>query len=83
MCQPLEDLARIAHDAGALFLVDTVTSLGGMPVAIDDMTIDATYSGTQKCISGPPGLVAGVVQPGRRQSHGTENDPGGELVPRS
>ena len=56
VCQPLEDLARISHDAGALFLVDTVTSLGGMPVAIDDMNIDAVYSGTQKCISGPPGL---------------------------
>ncbi|CAB5091294.1 Serine--pyruvate aminotransferase (EC / L-alanine:glyoxylate aminotransferase (EC [Olavius algarvensis associated proteobacterium Delta 3] len=56
VCQPLEDLARIAHDAGALFLVDCVTSLGGMPVAIDEMTIDAAYSGTQKCISGPPGL---------------------------
>jgi len=56
VCQPLEDLARIAHDAGALFLVDTVTSLGGMPVSIDEMDIDATYSGTQKCISGPPGL---------------------------
>jgi len=56
VCQPLEDLARITHDAGALFLVDTVTSLGGMPVSIDEMGIDATYSGTQKCISGPPGL---------------------------
>ena len=56
VCQPLGDLARISHDAGALFLVDTVTSLGGMPVAIDDMHIDAVYSGTQKCISGPPGL---------------------------
>ena len=56
VCQPLEELARISHDAGALFLVDTVTSLGGMRVAIDDMKIDATYSGTQKCISGPPGL---------------------------
>jgi len=56
VCQPLDDLARISHDAGALFLVDTVTSLGGMPVAIDAMTIDAVYSGTQKCISGPPGL---------------------------
>jgi len=55
-CQPLEELARISHDAGALFLVDAVTSLAGMPVAIDDMKIDAVYSGTQKCISGPPGL---------------------------
>ncbi|KPJ78095.1 MAG: alanine--glyoxylate aminotransferase [Deltaproteobacteria bacterium SG8_13] len=56
VCQPLEELARITHDAGALFLVDCVTSLAGMPVAIDEMKIDAAYSGTQKCISGPPGL---------------------------
>jgi alanine-glyoxylate transaminase/serine-glyoxylate transaminase/serine-pyruvate transaminase len=56
VCQPLEDLAAIAKEAGALFLVDTVTSLGGMEVAIDTMGIDAVYSGTQKCLSCPPGL---------------------------
>ena len=56
VCQPLEDLADIAHHAGALFLVDSVTSLGGMDVALDKMQIDAAYSGTQKCISCPPGL---------------------------
>ncbi len=56
VCQPLEDLADIAHNAGALFLVDSVTSLGGMDVALDKMRIDAAYSGTQKCISCPPGL---------------------------
>jgi len=56
VCQPLDDLARISHDAGALFLVDAVTSLGGMPVAVDALQIDAVYSGTQKCISCPPGL---------------------------
>ncbi len=56
VCQPLEDLADIAHNAGALFLVDSVTSLGGMDVALDKMQIDAAYSGTQKCISCPPGL---------------------------
>jgi alanine-glyoxylate transaminase/serine-glyoxylate transaminase/serine-pyruvate transaminase len=53
---PLEDISSIAHDAGALFLVDCVTSLGGMDVAIDRVKIDAAYSGTQKCISCPPGL---------------------------
>jgi alanine-glyoxylate transaminase/serine-glyoxylate transaminase/serine-pyruvate transaminase len=57
VCQPLADLARIAHDAGALFLVDCVTSLGGMDVALDRMAIDAAYSGTQKCLSAPPGLA--------------------------
>jgi alanine-glyoxylate transaminase/serine-glyoxylate transaminase/serine-pyruvate transaminase len=55
-CTPLEDISRIAHEAGALFLVDCVTSLGGMEVAIDKMNVDAAYSGTQKCISCPPGL---------------------------
>ncbi|HHP7235283.1 MAG TPA: pyridoxal-phosphate-dependent aminotransferase family protein [Desulfobacterales bacterium] len=56
VCQPLAELSEIAHRRGALFVVDAVTSLGGMPVAIDAMKIDAVYSGTQKCISGPPGL---------------------------
>jgi alanine-glyoxylate transaminase/serine-glyoxylate transaminase/serine-pyruvate transaminase len=54
--QPLDDLSAIAHEAGALFVVDTVTSLGGLEVALDRMAIDASYSGTQKCISCPPGL---------------------------
>ena len=56
VCQPLDDIASIARDAGALFLVDTVTSLGGMEVAVDKAGIDAAYSGTQKCLSCPPGL---------------------------
>ncbi|MFV2069162.1 MAG: alanine--glyoxylate aminotransferase family protein [Pirellulales bacterium] len=57
VCQPLEDLAAIAHEAEALFLVDAVTSLAGMEVAVDRMRIDAIYSGTQKCLSCPPGLA--------------------------
>ncbi len=56
VCQPLENLADMAHNVGALFLVDTVTSLGGMDVSLDRTKIDAAYSGTQKCISCPPGL---------------------------
>jgi alanine-glyoxylate transaminase/serine-glyoxylate transaminase/serine-pyruvate transaminase len=56
VCTPLEDLSKIAHDAGALFLVDAVTSLAGMEVAVDKRGIDAVYSGTQKCLSCPPGL---------------------------
>jgi alanine-glyoxylate transaminase/serine-glyoxylate transaminase/serine-pyruvate transaminase len=54
--QPLQDLAGIAHQAGALFLVDMVTSLGGVDVGLDKNGIDIAYSGTQKCISCPPGL---------------------------
>jgi alanine-glyoxylate transaminase/serine-glyoxylate transaminase/serine-pyruvate transaminase len=57
VCQGLEEIAGIAHEAGALFVVDMVTSLGGMEVAVDRTGIDAVYSGTQKCISCPPGLA--------------------------
>ncbi|MEE9465135.1 MAG: alanine--glyoxylate aminotransferase family protein [Candidatus Neomarinimicrobiota bacterium] len=56
-CQPLEDISRIAHEYGALMLVDTVTSLGGIEVNVDGWGIDACYSGTQKCLSCPPGLA--------------------------
>ena len=55
--QPLEEIGKLAHGAGALFLVDTVTSLGGTEVKVDDWGIDAVYSGTQKCLSVPPGLA--------------------------
>jgi alanine-glyoxylate transaminase/serine-glyoxylate transaminase/serine-pyruvate transaminase len=54
--QPLEPMAEIAHRHDALFLVDAVTSLGGLPVEIDRVGVDVCYSGTQKCIGCPPGL---------------------------
>jgi alanine-glyoxylate transaminase/serine-glyoxylate transaminase/serine-pyruvate transaminase len=56
VCQPLGDLAAIARECGALFVVDMVTSLGGMDVALDRMGINVAYSATQKCLSCPPGL---------------------------
>ena len=52
--QPLEDIASIAHEEGALFLVDMVTSLGGMEVAVDSMGIDVAYSGTQNAYPALP-----------------------------
>lgn len=55
-CTPLEELSSIAREKGALFLVDMVTSLGGIEVDVDKMGIDVVYSGTQKCLSCPPGL---------------------------
>jgi len=54
--QPIEEMSKLAHGAGGLLVVDTVTSLGGCPVRVDDWGIDACYSGTQKCLSCPPGL---------------------------
>ena len=53
---PVEEISRLVHDAGALLVLDTVTSLGGCPVKIDEWQVDAVYSGTQKCLSCPPGL---------------------------
>jgi alanine-glyoxylate transaminase / serine-glyoxylate transaminase / serine-pyruvate transaminase len=55
--QPLTGLADIVHAHGALLAVDMVTSLGGHEVRVDDWGIDACYSGTQKCLSCPPGLA--------------------------
>lgn len=54
--QPVEEIAQAARDAGALVVLDCVTSLGGLPVRLDDWGIDAAYSGTQKCLACPPGL---------------------------
>lgn len=53
---PVQEIGDLVAGTGALFLVDCVTSLGGMPVTMDDWKVDAMYSGTQKCLSCPPGL---------------------------
>ena len=60
---PVDEISRLAHRAGALMALDTVTSLGGCPVRIDDWEIDAVYSGTQKCLSCPPGLSPVSLSP--------------------
>ncbi|BCA56266.1 Purine catabolism protein PucG [Nitrospira sp. KM1] len=54
--QPLDTLAMLCREHDALFIVDAVTSLGGLPVEVDRHGIDICYSGTQKCLSCPPGL---------------------------
>ena len=60
---PVEEISKLAHGAGALFLLDTVTSLGGCPVRVDAWGVDALYSGTQKCLSCPPGLSPVSLSP--------------------
>ncbi len=65
--QPLEEISKLVHEAGPLFLVDTVTSLAGTPVKVDEWGIDAVYSGSQKCISAPPGLSPVSFSPGALQ----------------
>ncbi len=65
--QPVEEIAQVAHRYGALLLLDTVTSLGGVPVEIDRWGVDACYSGTQKCLSCPPGLAPITLSPAARE----------------
>jgi alanine-glyoxylate transaminase/serine-glyoxylate transaminase/serine-pyruvate transaminase len=55
--QPMDGLGKLCHAHGALLVADTVTSLGGLPVDVDGWEADAVYSGTQKCLSCPPGLA--------------------------
>ena len=54
--QPLAGFAELVHSRGALLVVDAVTSLGGHELRVDEWGIDAIFSGTQKCLSCPPGL---------------------------
>jgi alanine-glyoxylate transaminase/serine-glyoxylate transaminase/serine-pyruvate transaminase len=51
-----QTLCKLAHDHDCLNIVDAVTSLGGIELLVDDWSVDAIYSGTQKCLSAPPGL---------------------------
>jgi alanine-glyoxylate transaminase/serine-glyoxylate transaminase/serine-pyruvate transaminase len=55
--QPLAGFSDLVHGHGVLLVVDAVTSLGGHDVRVTDWGIDAIYSGTQKCLSCPPGLA--------------------------
>ena len=59
--QPMEEIAKLTHDAGMFLLVDCVTSLGGVEVPVDRLGFDMTYSGTQKCLNCPPGLAPMTV----------------------
>jgi alanine-glyoxylate transaminase / serine-glyoxylate transaminase / serine-pyruvate transaminase len=55
--QPLEGIGELCRDHGAMLVVDAVASLGGIPVEVDAWGIDVCYSGSQKCLSVPPGLA--------------------------
>lgn len=61
--QPLEEISRLAHEQGALFVTDHVTSLAGCEVKVDAWGVDGAYSGTQKCLSCPPGLAPVTFSP--------------------
>ncbi len=54
--QPMEDIVRLAREHDTMLLLDTVSSLGGIDVRVDEWGVDASFSCTQKCIGCPPGL---------------------------
>src|SRR2546426_516060 len=61
--QPMEEIGPLCRRYGALLVADAVTSLAGVPVRVDAWGIDACYSGTQKCLSCPPGLAPLTLSP--------------------
>lgn len=60
---PVAEVAKAAHEAGALVIVDAVTSLGGHPFEMAQWGIDAAYSCTQKCVGAPSGLAPVAFAP--------------------
>lgn len=61
--QPLADIAEIVHRYGGLLLVDSVASLAGVDLPVDQLGIDICYSGSQKCLSVPPGMAPITIGP--------------------
>lgn len=61
--QSLEGIAEIVHEQGGILIVDTVASLGGVPILVDALGIDVCYSGSQKCMSAPPGVAPITFSP--------------------
>lgn len=55
--QPLAEVGELLRDTPTLLVVDSVTGLGGVPLEVDAWHCDVVYSGTQKCLSVPPGLA--------------------------
>jgi alanine-glyoxylate transaminase/serine-glyoxylate transaminase/serine-pyruvate transaminase len=66
--QPMSGLGAIAQRHGALLIADCVTSLGGVEVEIDGWGVDAAYSGSQKCLGGPPGMSPVTISPRARDA---------------
>lgn len=60
----IKEIAEVVHQQGALFLLDTVTSLGGIPLKVDEWGVDAAYSASQKNLGAPSGLAPVTI--GRR-----------------
>ena len=60
---PMEEIGALVKNTDTLLLVDAVPALGGIPIKVDEWGIDICYSGSQKCLSCPPGLSPITVSP--------------------
>jgi aspartate aminotransferase-like enzyme len=67
--QPVEELARVANDAGALVVADVVSSLGAVPFAFDDWGIDVAVGGSQKALSASPGIAFVAISERAWEAH--------------
>mmetsp|Transcript_22431 Transcript_22431/g.80023 ORF Transcript_22431/g.80023 Transcript_22431/m.80023 type:complete len:418 (+) Transcript_22431:77-1330(+) len=62
-CQPMVGISDIVRKHDALLMLDTVTSIGGVPLLLDEWGVDAAYAGGQKCLSCPPGIAPLTLGP--------------------
>ncbi len=72
---PVSEVAEIAEENGALFIMDGVTSIGGDDVRIDDWGVDVAVVGSQKCIGAPPGLSALSISKEAKNKLDSSNSP--------
>jgi alanine-glyoxylate transaminase / serine-glyoxylate transaminase / serine-pyruvate transaminase len=76
VCHPVEDIAAVARELGAAYLVDGIASVGGELIDVDAMGIDAVVTGSQKGLDGPPGLgVIALGEEGRRRIEARSEPP--------
>lgn len=73
--QPVAEIARLARDAGALSVIDAVTSFGGVELPVDGWGIDMVYSCSQKCLGCPPGLSPVTVSDRAMERIATRTQP--------
>ncbi|AFV77069.1 serine-pyruvate aminotransferase/archaeal aspartate aminotransferase [Thermus oshimai JL-2] len=65
---PAEAVGALAKEAGALFYLDAVTTLGMLPFSMEAMGVDYAFTGSQKCLSAPPGLAPIAASPEARKA---------------
>jgi alanine-glyoxylate transaminase/serine-glyoxylate transaminase/serine-pyruvate transaminase len=63
LTNPLEEVVEIAHERDAFVVVDAVSSMGGLPLPIEKLGVDAAFSASQKCLAAPAGIAPVVVAP--------------------